>query len=285
MKIDVYIWTRSPQAPTNQRLWEEAQKQGLNVFIENLAGTPVRPRARSLLFLRSTGLDYLDYDIRLGLLWQQKGLVFPANSLELTQKLRDKTLAHFCLQKLGLPTPPTYKLDDPELLLKLKLAPKGIVVKPRRSNQGKGLFVLDSLASLKTVARAWEDLGDTRFVVQPKLDKKREWRVLGLPDQAPLWILRSPQNPEDIRGNRSFSHESLFNAQKESATRALELCLTKKLKGLNYWGADILETREGDFFVLELNPSPGLSGAEELTQKNLCADLLTSILGTLPNQR
>lgn len=284
MKADVHIWTQAAQAYTNQRLLSEGRSLGLKMHLEDTRSTPPRPRPGSILFLRSTGLDYLDHDISLAQAWQQKGLIFPANSLALHERLRDKFISYRCLKELGISTPPTYLLDDPELLSQLKETKQGLVVKPRRSNQGKGLFILDSLRSLKTVAKAWEDLGDTRFVVQPRLTKKREWRVLSLPHQPLLWILRSPKEADEFLGNRSFSQESLFKAQQESATRDLDIHLTKQLSGLNYWGADIIETSDGDFFTLEVNPSPGLQGPEELTGKNLCAELLTSIFRTLTDK-
>lgn len=284
MKADVHIWTQALEASTHQRLLSETQTLGHEAHLHDTRSTPPRPRPGSVLFLRSTGLDYLDHDIRLAQAWQEKGLIFSVNSLDLSRQLRDKFLGATCLKKLNLPTPPTYLLDDPELIPKLSKEKQGLIVKPRRSNQGKGLFVLDSLGSLKTVAKAWHDLGDTRFVVQPRLKKKREWRVLSLPKQPLLWILRSPKETDQILGNRIYSQESIFKAEKETATQSFGKHLTQTLCALNYWGADVVETQKGEFLVLEVNPSPGLLGAEELTQKNLCRALLTSVFRTLPNQ-
>lgn len=284
MKPDVHIWSQAPQAYTNQRLATEARKRGHNVFLEDPHNTPARAHPHSLLILRSTGLDYSDYDIRLADLWQQKGLLTPANPLVLSGHLRDKFLAYTCLRQRQIPTPLTLLLDDPQLEFALKGIKNGIIVKPRRSNQGKGLFVLDTLASLKSVARAWQDLGDTRFVVQPKLSKKREWRILSLGKRPLLWILRTAKNEQEVLGNRSFSHERLFDAHKDLVTWKFENELITKLSELSCWGADVIETKEGHFYVLEVNPSPGLFGPEELTQENLCGEWLNSTLRTLSDQ-
>jgi glutathione synthase/RimK-type ligase-like ATP-grasp enzyme len=283
VKIDLHLWTQAPQAYTNQRLNEEARKMGLNVYLVSTQSTPVRPQKGSLLILRSTGLDYDDFDIRLAELWAQEHHLFSANRLDWTLLLRDKLHGAKLLSQLQLPVLPTYPLSDPNLMTNVKNSQDGFIVKPMRSNQGKGLFAIDSLHSLKTVARAWKDLGDTRFVVQPRLKKKREWRVLGLPNKEPLWILRSPRHEDEVLGNRAYSHESLFNSSKEQGTSKLEKLLKEKLKSLNYWGSDIIETTKNQFFVLEVNASPGLKGAEELTSENLGSDLLRSLIVALPN--
>jgi glutathione synthase/RimK-type ligase-like ATP-grasp enzyme len=284
VKIDLHLWTQAPQAYTNKRLAEEAHKMGLNVYLESTRSTPTRPNSGSLLILRSTGLDYIDYDIRLAELWGKDNRLFSANRLDWTLLLRDKLQGSKLLSQLHLPALPTYSLSDPDLITSLESIKEGLIVKPMRSNQGKGLFIIDSLSSLKTVARAWKDLGDTRFVVQPRLKKKREWRVLGLPDKDPLWILRSPRHEDEVLGNRAYSLEALFDSNKEQGTWELEKLLKEKLRSLNYWGADIIETITNQFFVLEVNASPGLQGAEELTHENLSCQLLNSLIDTLPDK-
>lgn len=285
MKPDLHIWTQAPSAYTNRRLIEEAQKLGLNATLSSPQNTPPRPRPGSLLLLRSSALDYRDHDIKLAQLWQNRGLLHCTNSLEQTCELRDKLTGALYLTKRKLNVPTTYSLDDTELIEKLYSEHRnGFVVKPRRSNQGKGLFVLDSLESLRSVRQAFIDLGDTRFVVQPRLLKKREWRILGLPARAPLWILRQARNPHQILGNRSYCEESLFESKNNDSLMALELKLQNLLSGLQLWGADVIETVQGELFVIEINPSPGLQGAEQLTGENLTHDLLSSLLRTLPNQ-
>ena len=88
MKPDLHIWTQAPSAYTNRRLIEEAQKLGLNATLSSPQNTPPRPRPGSLLLLRSSALDYRDHDIKLAQLWQNRGLLHCANSLEQTCELQ-----------------------------------------------------------------------------------------------------------------------------------------------------------------------------------------------------
>lgn len=280
--MKLILWGSTPESPTAQRLIQEAHalKRPLEFFSPRLS--PHLPSEPSVLINRFTALDYNDDDLYIAIAWSAHNQNHRVhNDPKVTLGLRDKFRQYETLTSFGLPCVITYPL---------KLIPpldhysedQKFVVKPLRSNGGRGLILIHGKESLFSVQQAFHDLRDERFVVQPRLNKLREFRLFawGLREKKNfLWIERLPLHKKEYRGNRSYTEERLLS-ENDLSTTMLELQKTcdESFPTLLYWGADVVEylneRGEISWGLFELNTSPGIIGPESLTKRNIASELI-----------
>lgn len=291
----IVLWGSTPQSPTAQRLLQEAQRLGHQAHYAHPLAGPKLPLTPACLINRYTALNYDDCDLATALEWQKnhpERLV--TNDPNVVYRLRDKYLQYLTLQEKNLPVIETHLLKNMPALEEgpldhLSAETQDYVVKPLRSNGGRGLMLIKGLESLYSIQQAFHDLKDERFVVQPRVKKIREFRLFayGLQDSKKfLWIERIPLHAGEYRGNRSYSHERLL-APKDHLPKMLEIqekC-QRAFPTLLYWGADVVlyedKNAQQVWALFELNTSPGIIGPEALSGENIAAELITLSVGSL----
>ncbi len=269
MSIKLAIITATNQGQALDRLALEAEKAGLHPERMIFKDEPPELQADAV-YLRHTGLNYHDKD----LIWAQglSCLVHPDPVM--MGKLRGKERQAEFFQKHQLPHPQTLGVKAAlESLSSLKEG--AYIVKPERSLQGKGIVFVESKRSLKTLLEALILWKDERFIVQPYLDKKIEWRLLFTPERMtePLVLKKRIDEQKDVRGNRSYHLGKLVPFAKcplELQTLGLKAFQNS---GLSTAGIDLVQVDER-FVFLEINATPGFQSFEELTGLNIARELL-----------
>lgn len=285
----IILWGSTQESPTAQRLLSEAQALGHEISYAHPRQNPTLPQQPLVLINRFTALDYNDDDLQIAATWQQQDsqhCVF--NDPKTVGLLRDKYKQYINLQAKGLPVITSYLLQQLPALEHYQ-ENQDFVIKPLRSNGGRGLMLIKGKESLYSIQQAFHDLKDERFVVQPRVQKLREFRLFayGLPKAKKfLWIERIPLHAKEYRGNRSYSQERLLDSNEcqPEMIKLQEQC-DQAFEELLYWGADVVvyldQNQKENWALFELNTSPGIIGPETLSGENIASQLISLSVGTL----
>lgn len=284
----IILWGSTPESPTAQRLLTEARALGYPIHYAHPQIDTELPVGSATLFNRFTALNYNDSDLELAIKWQDQTNHRVVNDPAVVLKLRDKYLQYQTLKQHHLPVIETTLLQQLPALNEYR-EEQDFVVKPLRSNGGRGLMLIKGKESLYSIQQAFHDLKDERFVVQPRVKKLQEFRLFafGLKKKKTfIWIERIPLHSKEYRGNRSYTQERLLD-QKECTAEMLELqekC-DQAFSTLLYWGADVVlyknEQDQDCYALFELNTSPGIIGPETLSGQNIAAELIQASVGNL----
>lgn len=280
--MKLILWGSTPESPTAMRLIQEAKalKRPLEFFSPRQSlSLPSEP---SVLINRFTALEYNDDDLTTAINWSASSKNhYVHNDPVVTLSLRDKYRQFETLTQHGLPCIETYQL---KLIPPLDQYPEDqkFVVKPLRSNGGRGLILINGKESLFSLQQALHDLKDERFVVQPRIRKQREFRLFAWGHRGEkdfLWIERMPLHKKEYRGNRSYTEEKLLSdSEISSAMLRLQKDIDTSFPSLLYWGADVVESVDEQGIIswglFELNTSPGIIGPESLSKRNIASELI-----------
>lgn len=269
MSIKLTFITATNQGLALDRLEAEAHKAGLRP--ERLIFNDGPPEIQTdAIYLRHTGLNYHDKDLT----WAESLSCFVYPDPALMRQLRGKERQAEFFKALALPHPQTLAVRTAlESLGALKEG--AYIVKPERSLQGKGIVFVESKRSLKTLLEALLLWKDERFVVQPYLNKKIEWRMLFTPARMtePLVLKKRIDEQKDVRGNRSYHLGKLVPFAKCPAELQTLGLKAFQDSGLSAAGIDLVQVEER-FVFLEINATPGFQSFEELTGLNIAQELL-----------
>ncbi len=237
---------------------------------------PIAPKlATGHYFHRTTGTNYDDFDTIVTKHHELCGFTV-TNPLERLKIFRSKDTQALFFHEHAIPGIQTLmyrgQLNDTieEQISALSLDQK-YILKMSRGNQGIGVNILESYKSLRSVLETFQAMRDQRFLIQPYLPHKKEWRVLFARNDI-LTCIEKNISKDDFRGNAKRSNGKLLkrlpNELKNIATHAF------LSSGLDYAGIDLLETTQGEIKVLEVNAVPGFEQAEELSAQNIARELL-----------
>jgi RimK family alpha-L-glutamate ligase len=192
------------------------------------------------------------------------------NSPRALEAAVDKYLASAKLLAAGLPTPPTWVCQTvDQAMIGFQQLGGDVVVKPLFGSEGRGLMRIEdaelALRVFKTLAQIGAIIYLQAFVPHQGFDI----RVLLIGSQT-FCVRRS--NPSDWRTNVScgataepFTPGGEVVAMARSAARAI---------GATVAGVDILPTRDGQYYVLEVNAVPGW----QATSLALGVDISSAVL-------
>ena len=284
IKKDFIVASRNQNLFTTKRLLEEATRLGLKSQWINpyQFALPLLKKTskEGVYFHRSTGTNYDDFDLIVSDAHAQAGYKV-SNPVHAIKDLRAKDLQWLFMQKHSLPTIDTllYRgtLSESSLGLLNKWTKKDdrLILKMVRGNQGIGVNLLQGLPSLLSVLETFQAMNDQRFIIQPYIEHKKEWRMLMQKDRA-LVVMEKKLSADDFRGNAKRSTPKVL---KKCPVHLEELAVKASLlSGLDYTGIDILEDSHGVYRILEINPVAGFEHAEELSGKNIARELITLFL-------
>lgn len=275
------VSSNSPEFYTTKRLLEEGENIGLkaqwiNPYQQTL---PLEKSVNGgIYFHRTTGTNYDDFDLIVSTNHEQAGfkIINPINAIS---SFRNKDQQWLFFRHHKLPHINTFVMrgkvstETMTIINQWKAIDDRFVLKMIRGNQGIGVNLIRGVDSLLSFLETFEAMKDQRFLIQPYVHHKREWRLF-IHRGKILACLERELTENDFRGNakRSISKNILIkDIHPELGQLALKAFSLSKL---DHAGIDILVDDAGQFLILEINAIPGFEQAEELSGVNIAKELL-----------
>jgi RimK family alpha-L-glutamate ligase len=274
------VASNSREFYTTKRLLEEGENIGFTAqWIHPYQQTlPLAIPSEGIYFHRSTGTNYDDFDLIVSEEHELSGLKV-VNPISAIRALRTKDQQWCFFRRYHLPHIPT-------IVTRGKLANEAattieqwsklddrFILKMSRGNQGIGVNLVRGIDSLHSFLETFEAMKDQRFLIQPYIQHKREWRLF-IHRGDVLVCLEKEMTANDFRGNAKRSKSKNIPI-KDIHTSLSELALNAFIQSkLDHAGIDILEDKDGKLLILEINSIPGFEAAEELSGVNIARELL-----------
>ncbi|MFZ6022608.1 MAG: ATP-grasp domain-containing protein [Patescibacteria group bacterium] len=206
---------------------------------------------------------YFKYALNIISYMKNKGKLVVDNNLAEEKMMINKLIDGQRIVQAALPFPKTYHAHT--LSNYLKLIPRiekecgyPLVVKHRSSGKGAKIYKVDDRLDLENLLSELNEenkLG--RFYIQEFLPLAADYRVLVVADQVVGAMLRIPKKG-DFRANFSLGGTvqpaELTDELKDLAAKAA------KATNCNFGGVDVVYTKEGKPYLLEVNRTPGFQG-------------------------
>jgi RimK family alpha-L-glutamate ligase len=205
---------------------------------------------------------------------EQRGIPV-VNSARAIERSVDKFFTTALLQESGLPVPETVVCDRAaaamEAIRRMLASGGEVIVKPIFGSMGHGLVRIADAELAWRVVRPLEQIRSV-FYVQRAIDSAgRDVRLFVVGGRVVGAIERTAP-PGDWRTNvarggiaRAIEPSSEWQDYALAATRA---------SGADYAGVDLLESRTGEVFVLEVNGIPGWKGLQSATGVDVAASIV-----------
>ena len=205
---------------------------------------------------------------------EQRGIPV-VNSARTIERSVDKFYTTALLQEAGLPVPETVVCDRADAAMEAirrMLASGGeVIVKPIFGSMGHGLVRIADAELAWRVVRPLEQMRSV-FYVQRAIDSGGRDVRLFVVDGRVVGAIERTAPPGDWRTNvarggiaRAIEPSSQWKDYARAAARAV---------GADYAGVDLLESRTGEVFVLEVNGIPGWKGLQRATGVDVAASIV-----------
>lgn len=206
---------------------------------------------------------YFKYAINIISYMKNRGKLVVDNNLAEEKMMINKLIDGQRLVQAGLPFPKTFHSHT--LANYLALIPRiekecgfPLVVKHRSSGKGAKIYKTEDRLDLENLLTELnEDNKLGRYYIQEFLPLESDYRVLVVADQVVGAMLRIPKKG-DFRANFSLGG----TVKPVELTKELEELALKAAKATNchFGGVDIVYTKEGKPYLLEVNRTPGFQG-------------------------
>lgn len=192
------------------------------------------------------------------------------------EKSVDKSMTSLLLKMGGIPTPPTWVLEDhasAEALLRQKIMEgKKLVLKPLFGSQGKDLMLLEQ--HLPEDQTPYRGVWYLQQFVEPAQGHFCDWRVM---------VIGNRVDAAMIRHGSHWVNNVAQGGRPEAAlvTPELERLALDSARALNmdYAGVDIIQDAQGHFQVLEVNGVPAWYGLQSVTGHSIAEHLVDDFIG------
>jgi RimK family alpha-L-glutamate ligase len=210
--------------------------------------------------------------------WIEERGVAVMNSPRAIERAVDKFYTTALLQEAGLPTPETVVcegLDEAMPAVRAMLADGGyVIVKPIFGSMGHGLVRLSDPDVAFRVLRSLDQVR-TVFYLQRAIDHGGRdirafvvgGRVLGAIER---WAVEGDWRTNVARGGSARAFELPSEWQRLALAAAAAV-------GADYAGVDLLPSRDGGVFVLEVNAIPGWQGLQRATGLDVAGAIVESL--------
>lgn len=282
---NVIVASESPDLYTTNRLLTEARKlkyssAWINPYEQMVSSTQNSKTTalHGLYFHRTTGIRFDDFDLSVSGIHQRTGLQI-SNPLEALPTFRDKLLQSLFMEKHQISEIKSIsyrgelKENYWEQIVSLSHDQK-FIIKMARGNQGIGVNLVVGLQSLKSLLETFHAMKDQRFLIQPFIEHKKEWRVFVIKNEI-IATVEKTLAKEDFRGNSKRSTGKIL--KKMSLANQAEIIRVASLSGLDYCGIDVI-IDDDQLIFLEINPTPGFKQVEELSGLNIARELIAKII-------
>lgn len=278
-KNSIIIASLNPNLYTTKRLLEETAKLKhspiyLNPYQFHI--TQQKTKLQGHYFHRTTGTNYDDFDLVVTHHHEVHGMKV-TNPTERLKLFRSKDLQSLFFTQNDLPSIKTllYRGDmNSNIAAEISKLSKDhkFILKMNRGNQGIGVNFLEGEKSLHSILETFNAMKDQRFLIQPYIAHKKEWRLFLIKGEI-IACIEKTLAKDDFRGNAKRSNGKIL---KKIPTDLQALAINAfNYSGLDYAGIDILLTDKGEMLILEINPIPGFEQAEELSGKNIARELIS----------
>lgn len=218
--------------------------------------------------------------MRLGVLHALRELGVPVhNDARAVERCVDKSMTSFLLHKAGIPTPPTWSIEseaEARRVVRAEAKPGGpLVLKPLFGSQGRGLRLIDGVASLPAADDAAGVYYLQHFVGGPG-PVWRDWRVFVIGGRALAAMIR--------HGNQWRTNASQ-GARCEGVAATGELArlavAAAAAVGADYAGVDIVCDPADRHLVLEVNSMPAWAALQRVTTVDIAGALAANLVAAL----
>jgi tetrahydromethanopterin:alpha-L-glutamate ligase len=206
------------------------------------------------------------------------------NDARAIERCVDKSTTTFFLQRAGLPTPRTFagvnRAEAEAITTNLLAGGHTLVQKPLFGAQGKGLRLIASLADLASP----EEVNGVYYLqefIPPAQEHHQDWRI---------FVCRGRVVASMIRHGASWITNIKQGARAKAAIASQELAdlavHAAACVGADYAGVDIIQARDGRFYVLEVNSMPAWNGLQRVTRIRISDHVVDAFLdAALPKER
>jgi tetrahydromethanopterin:alpha-L-glutamate ligase len=231
------------------------------------------------------GGSFEEVTLYLGLLHGLRELgVTVWNDARAIERCVDKSTTTFFLQRAGIPTPRTFaragRAEAEQNAASLLAEGRRLVQKPLFGAQGKGLRLIASFADLSSP----EEVNGVYYLqefVEPAQAHHQDWRLFVCQGRVIASMIRHGSGwitniKQGARAKAAIASQELVDL----AVRAAN-CV-----GADYAGVDIIQARDGGFFVLEVNSMPAWNGLQLVSHIRISDHLVDAFLdAALPPAR
>jgi RimK family alpha-L-glutamate ligase len=206
------------------------------------------------------------------------------NDARAIERCVDKSTTTFFLQRDGLPTPRTFarvnRAEAETIAAALFAEGRQLVQKPLFGAQGKGLRLIASLADLAPP----EEVNGVYYLqefIPPAQKHHQDWRIFVCQGRVVASMIRHGSSwitniKQGARAKAAIASQEIA----ELAVRATN-CV-----GANYAGVDLIQARDGKFYVLEVNSMPAWNGLQRVSRVRISDHLVDAFLdAALPHER
>lgn len=280
-KKNIIVASESPNLYSTKRLLLEASKlkysnTWLNPY-DFLISNQNKKEICGVYFHRTTGIRYDDFDLAVSKYHQNLGfkITNPLVPLE-SFRSKDKQTLFFSKNNLSAIKTVSYRgelTDDNWEIISTLSEKEKFIIKMNRGNQGIGVNLVNGVQSLKSLLETFKAIKDQRFIIQPFIQHKNEWRIFILKNEI-IGIIERKLKNDDFRGNSKRSIGKYV--KKISSGIQNEILRGVQLSGLDYCGVDIIDDGH-NFYFLEINPVPGFEQIETLSEINIARELVRKL--------
>jgi len=198
------------------------------------------------------------------------------NTPRAIERTVDKPLTSLLLSRAGLPTPTTWICESAEhasaILEKETRNGEKLVLKPLFGSQGIGVHLVDKQTGL---------IHDEKFAgiyylqrfIERKNNEFTDIRVLVVDGVAKAAMLRRSENWITNRAQGASCEAIKIDA--EIASLAESAC---KVLNIDYAGVDLMQDKNGKFYIIEVNSIPAWYGLQSVVDFNIASCLIDSFV-------
>lgn len=193
--------------------------------------------------------------------------IFCVNSRQCIEECYDKYRTYLKMSDAKIPTPKTALISNEnsiEAAFKKVGGKFPCVIKTLTGEQGVGVFLVDSVEGMKsTLQTVWKLKQGTEVIIQEFLEADYDMRIHILGGKYIAGMKRM-KIKQDFRSNYSLGGTVAPLKITEDVEKLA--ILASKCVGAVWAGVDIIKTKDGKLYVLEINSSPGTEGIEKATK-------------------
>jgi RimK family alpha-L-glutamate ligase len=214
--------------------------------------------------------------------WIEERGVLVLNSPRTIERCVDKFYTTALLHDAGLPTPETVVCEQPDEALAAVRVMGECVIKPIFGSLGHGMVRVNEPEVARRIVRSLEQTR-TVFYVQRAIDHGgRDIRVFVVGGAAIGAIERRAPDGEWRTNVAIGGSATPFELPDEWAQLAVRAA---NVVGADYAGVDLLPSRDGRIFVLEVNGIPGWEGFQKATGIDVAGAIVGQLVARVKARR
>jgi RimK family alpha-L-glutamate ligase len=198
------------------------------------------------------------------------------NSPKAIERTVDKPLTSLLLSRSGLPTPKTWICETikqaREILERESSNGKKLVLKPLFGSQGIGIHLID-----KTTGLVHDEKFAGIYYLQEFIERKNnnftDIRVLVIGGVAKAAMTRHGESWVTNRAQGANCESLQLNHDLASLSE-----MTCKILDIDYAGVDLIQDKNGLFYIIEVNSIPAWYGLQKVVNFNIADCLIESFI-------